>query len=127
MNSFLQQLFMNDHFKRSLLGTTIGTDEDDMYDLLQKLKQLFLQLIFSEEMSLSALPFSKTIKGSNNKPMISVYNQMDIDEFSNILFDRVEQQLSILGQDNFIRNIFGGNYAQHIISYECPHSSERDQ
>lgn len=49
--------------------------------------------------------------------MINIYNQMDIDEFSNILFDRIEQQLRSLGQDDFVKKIFGGAYAQQIVSH----------
>lgn len=42
---------------------------------------------------------------------------MDIDEFSNILFDRMEQQLKGLGLEDFVKNIFGGTFAQQIISH----------
>ncbi len=29
--------------------------------------------------SLSSVPFSRSVKGPDQKPMISIYNQMDID------------------------------------------------
>ena len=84
-------------------------------------------MVHSQENQLSAVQFSKSIKGSNQKPMISVYNQMDIDQFSNILFDRVENQITGVKVNNFVREIFGGVFAQQIVSHQCAHSSEREQ
>jgi hypothetical protein len=36
---------------------------------------------------------------------------MDIDEFSNILFDRVENQLKFTKQPTLIKEMFGGVYS----------------
>jgi len=40
-------------------------------------------------MALSPVFFTKAIKNSENKPMIKLVVQMDIDEFCSILFDRI--------------------------------------
>lgn len=52
---------------------------------------------------------------------------MDIDEFSMILFDKIENHLHHLGHRNFVRELFGGTYSNEIISLECRHSSEREE
>lgn len=60
--------------------------------------------------------------------MIRIFEQMDIDEFSSILFDRIEQLVPFLhSSDNFVKQLFGGVYAHQIVSKECPHTSEREE
>ena len=59
--------------------------------------------------------------------MISIYNQMDIDDFSGILFDRLENQLLALKRNNFVKETFGGVFAQQIVCHSCSYSSEREQ
>lgn len=47
----------------------------------------------SDEKITSPVEFSRTIKNSENKPMIRINEQMDIDEFEIILFDKIEKEL----------------------------------
>ena len=50
---------------------------------------------------------------------------MDIEEFSSILFDRIE---NILPQDkNFVKTLYQGVFSNEIISQECKHCSEREE
>jgi ubiquitin C-terminal hydrolase len=51
---------------------------------------------------------------------------MDIDEFSGILFDRIENQLKSTKNSSLIKDTFGGIYSNEIICKGCPHFSETE-
>ena len=114
---------MIEPFRNHILNENIPRKSDKNYELIDALKVLFLKLQYSEEQSLSPLFFSKTIKNNNNKPMIKVLEQMDIDEYCSILLDKIESLLP--PEKNIIRELFGGIYSNEIISQECTHCSER--
>lgn len=59
--------------------------------MLQGMKELFLKLQFSEENHINPTGFAKTLKTSEKKPMIKMNEQMDIDEFASILFEKLER------------------------------------
>lgn len=56
---------------------------------------------------------------------IDVTIQMDVDEFYNLLFDRMESQMSSSGDKKEFRSFYGGQIVQQMKSKECPHISER--
>jgi ubiquitin carboxyl-terminal hydrolase 34 len=56
---------------------------------------------------------------------IDVSIQMDVDEFFNLLFDRLEGQISNPSDRNTFRSLYGGQLVQQIKSRECDHISER--
>jgi ubiquitin carboxyl-terminal hydrolase 34 len=56
---------------------------------------------------------------------IDVHNQMDVDEFYSLLFDRWESQLSGDHERKLLRSFFGGQLVQQMKSKECDHISER--
>jgi hypothetical protein len=45
--------------------------------------------------------------------------QMDVEEFMNQLFDRIETQLKPQPQQTFLKDFFGGKSTQQIISKVC--------
>ena len=53
------------------------------------MKLLFLNLKYSSKKSIVPIFFTKSIKTFDNKPMIKIFQQMDIDEYSSILFDKI--------------------------------------
>ena len=57
--------------------------------------------------------------------MIKFNEQMDIDEFASIFFEKIERGVKDIKESNFVRKLFGGVYAHQIISKECSHKSER--
>ncbi|RNJ57510.1 Ubiquitin carboxyl-terminal hydrolase 34 [Verticillium nonalfalfae] len=57
--------------------------------------------------------------------MIDIHNQMDVDEFYNLLFDRWESQMASAGKRNAFRAFYGGQLVQQVRSKECDHISER--
>jgi ubiquitin carboxyl-terminal hydrolase 34 len=56
---------------------------------------------------------------------IDVSIQMDVDEFFNLLFDRLEGQISDVEDKTTFRSLYGGQLVQQIKSCECDHISER--
>ena len=54
---------------------------------------------------------------------------MDVDEFRNILLDRIENMIlkDDLGEPNFVQKIFNGKQSTHIKSTECEHESKREE
>ena len=55
------------------------------------------------------------------------HTQMDVDEFFNVLFDRLEKQLVGKPGENIFKECFGGKIMQEIKSFECPHVSTREE
>jgi ubiquitin carboxyl-terminal hydrolase 34 len=56
---------------------------------------------------------------------IDIHNQMDVDEFYNLLFDRWEGQLQGAEAKKEFRSFYGGQLVQQVSSKECEHISER--
>ena len=56
---------------------------------------------------------------------IDVSIQMDVDEFFNLLFDRLEGQIISSKDKITFRSLYGGQLVQQIKSCECDHISER--
>lgn len=52
---------------------------------------------------------------------------MDVDEFFNMLMDRIENQVKGSNNRNFIKKHFGGVISNEIICKGCPHYSEREE
>lgn len=57
--------------------------------------------------------------------LIDIHNQMDVDEFYNLLLDRWETQLSGHDEKRVIKSFYGGQLVQQVKSKECEHISER--
>ena len=57
--------------------------------------------------------------------MIDIHNQMDVEEFYSLLFDRLESQSMTESERKKLRSIYGGQLVQQIKSKECEHVSER--
>lgn len=65
-----------------------------------------------------------SIKTYDDTP-IDIHNQMDVDEFYNLLFDRWEGQLLSSDAKRTFRSFYGGQLVQQVRSQECEHVSER--
>jgi len=81
---------------------------------------MFTGLRHSDEESIDPKSFCEAFKDLSGNP-INIFEQMDVDEFTNILFERLENQLK--GGHNFINQHFGGVMANEVICRGCPHSS----
>ena len=121
LNSFMQILYMVPEFRDRIIGLNIIEEEGKNYEILETMKLLFLRLKYSNKKSISPTFFTRSIRTFDNKPMIKIYEQMDIDEYSSILFDKIESLLQ--KNNNFVQTLFEGVYSNEIISQECNHIS----
>ena len=123
LNSLFTQLFMNVDFRRFMLDISIR-DSAGSQDLLFETQKLFAfmqdssrRFVIPEE----AVACIKTYEDS----AIDIHNQMDVDEFYNLLFDRWEGQLRTSEEKKQFRSFYGGQLVQQVRSKECEHVSER--
>jgi ubiquitin C-terminal hydrolase len=106
--------------------------------VLYQIQVLFANLQESLKKYYDTMPFCVTIKDSEGRP-INVGQQMDCNEFSNMLFDKLESSLkgrnfpefSLFSrgtpQEKLLQRIFGGTYSNQLICKECPHKSETNE
>lgn len=120
MNSVLQQLYMNKMFRDGIMEIEVAEQEKN---LLYQLQILFAALSEKSAGALNARDLCKCIKDFDGKP-ISIREQRDVDEFFNLLMDRLEPFLPKAKAGDLIKKTFGGSFANEVICLECPHRSE---
>ncbi|KAJ6786527.1 hypothetical protein PWT90_07046 [Aphanocladium album] len=123
LNSLMTQLYMNTGFRTYLTSFDV-TEADDSKALLYETQKLFGYLQESIKRAVDPSLFVGAIKTYDQGP-IDIHNQMDVDEFYNLLFDRWEAQLPNSAAKKEFRSIYGGQLVQQIKSKECGHISER--
>lgn len=52
---------------------------------------------------------------------------MDVDEFCNLLMDRIELNVKSTSDEDLVKRFFGGVMSNEIIGKTCPHYSEREE
>ena len=65
----------------------------------------------------------KDIDGSPIDPRV----QKDVDEFFNMLIDRIENLIKGTKEEAVMKNLFYGVFANELICNGCPHTSEREE
>lgn len=125
MNSLVNQLFMNIDFRNFLYGVEVG-DPHGSQNLLHHLQILFARLQLGNEKAVLPQELAGSILDFELQP-INVHIQMDVDEFFNLLFDRVEAQFSTMQERQRFRKLYGGVLRHTIKSRECLHVSSRDE
>jgi ubiquitin carboxyl-terminal hydrolase 34 len=123
LNSLFTQLFMNTEFRKFMLNTRIR-DGDDTQSLLFQTQSLFGHLQESMRRFVDPTDCVAAIR-TYEDAQIDIHNQMDVDEFYNLLFDRWESQLSSSDAKATFRSFYGGQLVQQVTSRECDHVSER--
>ncbi|KFA72723.1 hypothetical protein S40288_07612 [Stachybotrys chartarum IBT 40288] len=123
LNSLLTQLFMNTGFRRFFMSPHISHPTDSQR-LLFHTQKLFGYMQDSYRRFVDPTDLVSCIKTFEDAP-IDVHNQMDVDEFYSLLFDRWESQLSGDHERKLLRSFFGGQLVQQMKSKECDHISER--
>ncbi|ORY59104.1 uncharacterized protein BCR38DRAFT_488847 [Pseudomassariella vexata] len=122
LNSLFTQLFMNVGFRRFILDTPCPNP--DTHQLLYETRNLFATLQDSVRKFVDPQMCVAQIMTYDETP-IDIHNQMDVDEFYNLLFDRWEAQMPTDIAKKALRSIFGGQLVQQVKSNECEHISER--
>ncbi|KAF9438482.1 hypothetical protein BGZ76_007601 [Entomortierella beljakovae] len=126
VNSITQQFFMNKEFRAGILDAPVSDDDPGKHDtLLYQLQALFGNLQESIRRSYNARGFCYAYKDWDGNPM-NVAIQMDVDEFFNILFDRLENSVKNTPQEELFKQQYGGKLVQQIKSKDCEHISERE-
>ncbi|KAI1435773.1 hypothetical protein GGR50DRAFT_693844 [Xylaria sp. CBS 124048] len=122
LNSLLTQLFMNVGFRGFMLSARI--DKPHSQHLLRETQILFANLQDSSRRFIDPQACVDQITTYEDFP-IDIHNQMDVDEFFNLLFDRWEGQFTADSDKKALRSIYGGQLVQQVKSKECEHISER--
>lgn len=126
VNSIIQQFYMNESFRHGILAAPSGDEDATKQDtLLYQLQALFGNLQESQKRSYNARGFCYAYKDWDGNPM-NVAVQMDVDEFFNILFDRLESSVKGTLQEELFKQQYGGKLVQQIKSKDCEHISERE-
>lgn len=123
LNALLTQLFMNTQFRRFILSLDIHNNAGSQ-QLLFHAQKLLAYMQESHCRFVDPELFVGSIR-TYEDTYIDINSQMDVDEFYNLLFDRLESQLSTDDQKRRLRGIYGGQLVQQIKSRECTHVSER--
>ncbi|KNC85108.1 hypothetical protein SARC_02698 [Sphaeroforma arctica JP610] len=129
MNSLMQNLFMVPQFRRGVLATRTKpwttTPPTPHALVLHQLQMIFAHLQESLLKCYSAQGFCSVYESEG--ACVDVNLQMDVDEFFNVLFDRLEALLKGSPQQSLLKDTFGGKLLQQVISKDCEHVSEREQ
>jgi ubiquitin carboxyl-terminal hydrolase 34 len=123
LNSLFTQLFMNVPFRQFMLNADV-TEPETTQSLLWETKKLFA---YMQETWLKAVDPQGVASSivTYEGDAIDVAIQMDVDEFYNLLFDRLESQILSAAEKKSFRQFYGGQIVQQIKSKECAHISER--
>ncbi|KAH6605074.1 hypothetical protein Trco_006781 [Trichoderma cornu-damae] len=123
LNSLFTQLFMNTRFRRFILKFNIR-DPVDSQQLLFQTQKLFGYMQESYRRFVDPANLVGAIK-TYEDVFIDIHNQMDVDEFYSLLFDRLEAQSMTDDEKRKLRSVYGGQLVQQVKSQECEHVSER--
>lgn len=122
LNSLFSQLFMNVRFREFIIGINIANESEQK--LICELANVFANMQSSYEKYVSPEEAVESIIQYTGE-QIDVTVQMDVDEFFNLLFDRLEAQIKDADAREVFKSIYGGQLVQQIKSQECEHISER--
>lgn len=123
LNSLITQLFMNLSFREFVFNLRMDTDDPER-TVLFNLQKVFALMQGSVARLIKPYNLVKSIKTFENSS-IDENNQMDVDEFYSLLFDRLEAEMSLNGEKKALRGFYGGHLVQQIKSQECDHISEK--
>ena len=115
MNSMMQQFFMIPAFRYNLMCVDDGKEEeladykqekiDD--NMLHQMQKLIAHLELSERNEYNPMQFCFAFKEFDGSPT-NTAEQKDAQEFLNLIFDRLENQLKPTSRKHLVNGIFGG-------------------
>ena len=123
LNSLFTQLFMNVQFRDLFFKANADPVGQR---LISELGKVFAYMQNSDEKSVDPTGAVESITTYEGE-QIDVTVQMDVDEFFNLLFDRLESQLMDPEIRASFKSMYGGETIQQIKSRECEHVSERPE
>lgn len=99
---------------------------DDPDDVIAQLQIVFATLQETTRQSVGMKPFCLAYRDTDGSPL-QTSQQMDVEEFMNQLFDRMETSLEETADSDLLQDHFGGKLLQQVISQACDHVSEREE
>ncbi|KAL2752808.1 hypothetical protein ACRALDRAFT_1044844, partial [Sodiomyces alcalophilus JCM 7366] len=121
LNSLFTQLFMNVNFRQFVLGAEVR--DGKAQELLVEAQKVFAHLQDSLHRFIDPTTLVSSIK-SYEGGMIDIHNQMDADEFFNMLFDQWEGHFASAEDREKFKSFYSGQLVQQVRSKECEHVSE---
>jgi len=125
LNSLLTQLFMNRSFKEFVLRIPVDS-ADPLRANSFHLRVLFSRMQASFAKAIEPRDLVESLRDFAGDP-IDPQVQMDVDEFFNLLFDRLESEMPTSELKSAFRSYYGGQLVQQVKSNECSHISERTE
>ena len=120
MNSLLQILFLITSFRESILNTESIIEEKN---ILFQLKYVFNSLKYNESKYFNPIKFTENF----DNEQLNIREQMDVDEFFNLLIDKLENQLQKTNNKNLIKYFFQGKIIDNLIFQEgCTHHRKNE-
>ena len=113
MISILQQFYMVPSFRYGILSIKSNPQEDEE-DLIYQLRKLFSYLEASQRECYNPKPFCNAYKDFDGNPT-NTSIQQDAHEFLNMVFERMENEMSRTSQRYLVNSIFGGKMCSKII------------
>lgn len=127
MNSLLQQFFNINVVREGLLATPDNPHYPQEESYLYQIKNIFASLKASDRKYHNPKDFTSIFKNYDNQIM-NVGEQMDVDEFYNLLIDRLEPYMKNSPFENIFKYAFSGTISNEVIGRnECKHYSERKE
>ena len=125
LNSLFTQLYMTPRFREFILNLEV-VDPAEAQSLLHSMQQLFAGMQDGFHKAANPTSVTQAIMTYDGPP-INVTVQMDVDEFYNLLFDRLESQMFRREDKQKFSSFFSGEVVQQIKSRDCKHISERTE
>lgn len=131
MNSLLQQLFMMPKFRTGILSLPRNSnhrgakDNGDNSGYFLELQAIMCNLQESQKRFFDPRSFVETNRDYEGNP-INIYAQMDVDEYFNMMCEKLDEHLKGSIQEKLLQNIWCGKLSSQLICKGCPHRSERD-
>lgn len=113
---------MNVDYRQFMLDVE-ASGADKLQSLLHHTQTMFGQLQSSHRRFVDPEAFVGSIKTYDDEG-INIHNQMDVEEFFNLLADRLEGQLCSQEAVQSFRSFYGGQLVTQTKSKECEHLSE---
>jgi ubiquitin C-terminal hydrolase len=92
MNSLMQQLYLIPKFRQEILCAVDKSTEEQRESLLYQMQRMFAYLQESEKRAFDTSQFCASYKDAEGNP-VNTSQQMDANEFFNMLFDKLENSL----------------------------------
>ena len=126
MNSMMQQFYMIPMFRYNLLCVDDGKEpEEAQYkgrtiddNILHQMQKLMAHLELSKRQAYNPMEFCFAFKEYDGSPT-NTGEQKDAQEFLNVLFDRIENQLKPTDRKYLLQGIFGGKSCSQMVCMAC--------